>query len=61
MAVLRKLRLTRCRIVPISGVLKTDFHDFEDGTMKLILPLLTLAGAITLLINSAAVGSLAYL
>jgi hypothetical protein len=29
--------------------------------MKLILPLLTLAGAITLLINSATVGSLAYL
>ncbi len=29
--------------------------------MKLILPLLTLAGAITLLMNSAAVGALAYL
>jgi hypothetical protein len=29
--------------------------------MKLILPLLTLAGVITLLMNSAAVGSLAYL
>jgi hypothetical protein len=29
--------------------------------MKLILPLLTLAGAVTLLLNSAAIGGLAYI
>jgi len=60
--VLRKLRLTRCRIVPTWSVLKTvSLQDFEDGTMKLILPLMTLAGAATLLFGGFGTWTLSYL
>jgi hypothetical protein len=41
--------------------LNTELQDIEDWDMKLILPLMTLAGALTLLFNSAAVSALSYL
>jgi hypothetical protein len=41
--------------------LEYELQDFEDWDMKLILPLMTLVGALTLLFNSAAVSSLSYL
>jgi hypothetical protein len=59
---MQKQRLTRCRIVPISGVLKTEpLQDSRNGTMKLILPLISLAGAATLLFGGFGSWSLTYL
>jgi hypothetical protein len=66
--VVPEARLTRCRIVPISAVLKAGlspegwpFETSRRRDVKLILPLATLAGAITLLFNSWGALSLSYL
>jgi hypothetical protein len=57
-----KSHLTACRIVPISGVLKAELsRSSRRRDVKLILPLATLAGALTLLLSSWAATSLSYL
>jgi hypothetical protein len=65
---MRDLRLTACRIVTISGVLKAElslegwvFKISRETDVKFLLPLATLAGAVTLLFNGWAALSLSYL
>jgi hypothetical protein len=59
---MRNAHLTPCRIVPISGVLKAELsRPSRRRDVKLILPLVSLAGAVTLLFNSWAAASLSYL
>ena len=60
--VMRNLHLTVCRIVPISGVLKAELsRPSRRRDVKLLLPIATLAGALTLLFNGWAAASLSYL